>query len=194
MGPAFYLRTIPTLALMLASTAGGWALGMRLRGAAVTALAIAGGLLCLAGVWTYQRREWAPGLLLGLSAAVGLLVARLNGLGDASSAWVPALAAMIAMTAGALTGRSLRRFLRGVYGPVWVAAWLVILAAVGLQLAGAPMAWTVFTAKAVLAIFFLLSAAWFARLEGETQALAALDLYLIGITLFLSLTVLRVTG
>jgi len=179
---------------MLVSTAGGWALGLRLRSAAVTALAIVGGLLCLAGIWTYQRRTWPPILLPGLSFTVGLSVTRLVGVGDGSSLWPTALLTAAVMTASALAGRWHHRSLRLIYGPIWVGAWVVALAAVGLQLAGAPLGWGSFVAKVIVAVFVLLSSAWFARLGEPPHPLAALDLYLMGITLFLSMTLLRLPG
>lgn len=179
---------------MLAGTAGGWALGLRFRGAAVTALAIVGGLLCLAGVWTYQRRTWSPILLLGLSFTIGLFVTRLTAVGDGSSAWPKLLITAAVMTASALAGRWLSRALRPVFGVTWVGAWVVVLAALGLQVAGAPSGWVQSCAKAIVAVFVFLSSAWFARLGEPPHPLAALDLYLIGTTLFLSMTLLRVTG
>ncbi len=76
------------------------------------------------------------------------------------------------------------------YPAIWAAAWIVVLGTIATQLVGALEVWRVTAAAAVVVVFLCLAAAWFARLEREPPPLAALDLYLIGLNLFLAAAVL----
>ena len=175
---------------MTLATALGLLLGRSVTGPAVIALAVAGGLLCLLGAWTFRNTPWATALLIGLSLPVGLLAARLP-IGAKPATWLgPAIAAGAGITAGAAVGRALQRFLGGLYSAIWLAAWIVVLATVAVQLVGTPGEWLETAAGAVLLVFLALAAAWFARLEPDPPPLAALDLYLIGLNLFLAASVL----
>jgi FtsH-binding integral membrane protein len=90
-----------------------------------------------------------------------------------------------------MVGRSLRGLFRWTYTPFWIAAWLVVIGTAALQFARFPLEWILLAAWAVVAVFLVLTAAWFARLEADSPPLAALDLYLIGLNFFLAVAVLR---
>jgi hypothetical protein len=94
------------------------------------------------------------------------------------------------LTGGALVGRILIRGFQKAYHPMWIVAWLAVLAAAALSLTGSRIEWAPIAAKVLLAIFLALAAAWFARLGQEPSPTAALDLYLIGLNLFLAASVL----
>jgi FtsH-binding integral membrane protein len=194
MGPRFFLRTLPVTFLMAITMAVGLLIGRSVRGPAIAALAVVGGVLCLVGGWTFRSSSWTPVLLVGLSFSVGLMAVRLAALADPSLWLWPALAAMVGIAAAALVGRAGRRLLHGLYPLVWVAAWIVVLGTIAAQLVGHLEAWLLVGAEAVIVVFLSLAAAWFARLEREPPPLAALDLYLIGLNLFLAAAVLRGGG
>jgi hypothetical protein len=88
-------------------------------------------------------------------------------------------------------GRSLRGLFRWTYTPFWIAAWLVVIGTAALQFARFPLEWILLAARVVVVVFLALAAAWFARLEAYPPPLAALDLYLIGLNLFLAVAVFR---
>ena len=191
MGPRFFLRTLPTAFAMALGTAVGLLVGRSARGPEVAALAVAGGLLCLVGAWTFRQSVWAPLLLVGLSLAVGLLATRLGVLAEPAAWLLPALVAFAGILAGAVLGRSVRNLFQWTYTPIWIAAWLVVIGTAALQLARFPLEWILLAAGVVVLVFLALATAWFARLEADPPPLAALDLYLIGLNLFLAAAVLR---
>jgi len=176
---------------MALGTAVGLVVGRSARGPEAVVLAVAGGLLCLLGAWTFRQSVWAPLLLVGLSIAVGLLATRLGVLAEPAAWLFPAVVAFGGILAGAALGRSLRSLFRGVYAPIWIAAWLVVIGTGALQLAGSPVEWVLLAAAAVMVVFLALAAAWFARIAKDPPPLAALDLYLIGLNIFLAAGVLQ---
>jgi hypothetical protein len=176
---------------MALGTAVGLALGRAARGPEAVALAVAGGLLCLLGAWTFRQSAWAPLLLVGLSLSVGLLAIRLRALAEPAAWLTPAMVAFAGIVAGAMVGRSLRGLFRWTYTPFWIAAWLVVIGTAALQFARFPLEWILLAAWVVVVVFLALATAWFARLEADPPPLAALDLYLIGLNLFLAVAVLR---
>jgi hypothetical protein len=189
MGPRFFLRTLPTMIVMATGTAAGFLVGRR-EGAGTAVPAVVVALLCLVGAWTFRTERWAPVVLVGFSASAGVLVARLPALADPSAVRWPMVVSCAGLTGGALVGRILIRGLQKAYLPMWIVAWLVVLAAAALSLTGSPIEWAPIAAKVLLAIFLALAAAWFARLGQEPSPTAALDLYLIGLNLFLAASVL----
>ena len=145
------------------------------------------------GAWTFRASPWATALLIGLSFWVGLWAVHLPALAE-PSAWLgPALAASAGVTVGGIVGRALRNVLHGMYPAIWAAAWIVVVGTVAAQLVGSPSEWLAAAAAAVALIFLALAAAWFARLEAEPHPLASLDLYLIGLNLFLAAALLLST-
>jgi hypothetical protein len=176
---------------MALGTAVGLLVGRSARGPEAVALAVAGGLLCLLGAWTFRQSVWAPLLLGGLSLSVGLLATRLGALAEPAAWPLPAVAAFGGILAGAVVGRSLRSLFRWTYTPIWIAAWLVVIGTAALQLARFSLEWILLAAWVVVVAFLALAASWFARLEADPPPLAALDLYLIGLNLFLAAAVLR---
>jgi len=192
MGPRFWLQTLPVVALAALLTVAGLALGRSLSGPAVIAFAAAGALLAYAGALTFRRsEEWMAVCVLGLSLAAGVLAAQLSALALLPG-WAPAAAvAMVAIVTAALLGRSLRRFLRPLYTPLWIAAWLLIALMVGSMVAGPWPNYGRLAGTAFLLLFTGLLAAWFARLEWDPPPLAAMDLYLLGVSLFLAAAILR---
>jgi CHASE2 domain-containing sensor protein len=128
---------------------------------------------------------------VGLSLAVGLLATRLGVLAEPAAWLLPALVAFAGILAGAVLGRSVRNLFQWTYTPIWIAAWLVVIGTAALQLARFPLEWILLAAGVVVLVFLALATAWFARLEADPPPLAALDLYLIGLNLFLAAAVLR---
>jgi hypothetical protein len=55
-----------------------------------------------------------------------------------------------------------------------------------------PGSWTVPLAMMTLLVFSALSAAWFARLPPDPPPVSAMDLYLLGLNLFLTIGILQV--
>ena len=191
MGPRFWLQTVPVVALAALVTVGGLAFGRAVSGPAAIALAAAGALLAYAGALTFRRSEgWMAVCVLGLSLAAGVLAARLSALA-LPPGWVPAAIAFVAIVAAALLGRSLRRLLRPLYTPLWIAAWLLVALTIGAMVAGFWPDFGRFAATAILLLFTALLAAWFARLESDPPPLAAMDLYLLGLSLFLAAAYLQ---
>ena len=176
---------------MALGTGVGLLLSRSARGPEVAALAVAGGLLCRLGAWTFRQSTWAPLILVGLSLSVGWLAIRLRALSELAAWLLPAVMAFAGILVGAVVGRGLRSLFRGAYSPIWIAAWLVVIGMGALQLAGSSVEWVLRAAAAVMVVFLALAAAWFARLEADPPPLAALDLYLIGLNLFLAAAVLR---
>jgi hypothetical protein len=176
---------------MVLGTAVGLLAGRAAHGPEVVALAVAAGLLCLLGAWTFRQSVWAPLLLVGLSLSVGWLATRLGMLAEPAAWLQPAAGAFGGILAGAVVGRSLRSLFRWTYTPIWIAAWLVVIGTAALQLARFPLEWILLAAWVVVLVFLALAAAWFARLETDPPPLAALDLYLIGLNLFLAAAVLK---
>ena len=66
-----------------------------------------------------------------------------------------------------------------------------MLGTVAAHLVGSHSEWLVAAAVAAALIFLALAAAWFPRREADPPPLAALDLYLIGLNLFLAAAVLK---
>ena len=176
---------------MALGTAVGLVVGRSARGPEAVVLAVAGGLLCLLGAWTFRQSVWDPLLLVGLSLAVGLLATRLGVLAEPAAWLFPTVVAFGGILTGAVVGRSLRSLFRWTYMPIWIAAWLVVIGTAALQLARFPLEWILLAAWVVVVVFLALAAAWFARREADPPPLAALDLYLIGLNLFLAVAVLK---
>ena len=192
MGPRFWLQTLPVVALAALFSVAGLALGRAVSGPAVTAFAAAGALLAYAGALTFRRSQgWMAVCVLGLSLAAGVLAAQLSALALQRGGAPAAALAMVAIVTAALLGRSLRRFLRPLYTPLWVAAWLLIALIIGSMVAGFWPNYGRLTGAAFLLLFTALLAAWFARLESDPPPMAAMDLYLLGLSLFLAAAILR---
>ncbi len=191
MRPRFWLRTLPVVALASLVTVGGLALGRSVPGPPAIAFAAAGALLAYAGALTFRRSEgWTVVCVLGFSLAAGILAGRLSAL-SLPDRWAPTAAvALAAIITAALLGRSLRRLLRPLYGPLWIAAWLLIALMIGSMVAGFWPNYGRIAGTAFLLLFTALLAAWFARLEPDPPPLAAMDLYLLGLSIFLAASLL----
>jgi hypothetical protein len=187
MGPRFYLQVVPLTVLGVAGTAAGLRAASFATAPASIALALAIGLACFIAARTFRANAgWMALFIVGLSLAAGVVLARLGWVGGPA----PAVGAAGILVLMGILSRALPKWLRLLYAPFWIAAWVLVLGSIGLWLAGGVSAWTVPLALLIALVFAGLSAAWFARLPPEPLPVAAIDLYLIGLNLFLSLGVL----
>ena len=188
MGHRFYLLIVPVSAVGLIGTAIGLRQGSSEAGVAAMALALAVGLACFIAARTFRdRAAWMAGFLFGLSLAAGFLLGCLGWRASPASA----IAAIVTLIVGAVAGRNLRRFLLVLYTPLWVAAWLLILGLIGAWMVDGDAGWTGPLAIVAGIVLAALSAAWFARLPPDPQPVSAMDLYLLGLNLFLVIGVLQ---
>ena len=182
MGPRFYLQIVPLAALSAVGTAIGLQAGSIEMGPASTAVALVVGLACFFAARTFRDSAgWMAAFLLGLSLAAGVVLTRLGW----DDGLAPAVAAAATLLMAAAVGRAMRRWLSVLYTPLWFAAWLLVIGLIGLWVAGGPGAWTVPLAVITGLVFSGLTAAWFARLPPDPKPVAAMDLYLLGLNLFL---------
>jgi FtsH-binding integral membrane protein len=194
MRPGFVLKTLPGVALACVGTGAGLAVGRGGIGGEGLAIAIALGWVCFVAAHTFTRSPgWMAIFLAGLSLAVGVLVARLPWLGETKIRWWAAGSALAIMAVAAGLGRALRRRLRPLYGPLWFAAWLLIAGMLVTLLLGVGGEWLRIEAATSLIVFAGLAAARFARFADELPLHGAMDLYLVGINLFLAAGFLRTT-
>jgi FtsH-binding integral membrane protein len=194
MRPGFVFQTLPGVALAWLGTAAGMAVGQDDVGGEGLAIAIALGLVCYVAAHTFTRSPgWMAIFLAGLSLAVGVLVARLQWLDETQVRWWAAGSALAITGAAAGLGRALRRSLRPLYGPLWFAAWLLIAGMLSTLLLGVGGEWLRIEAAASLIVFAGLTASWFARFADDLPSHGAMDLYLVGLNLFLATAFLRTT-
>jgi hypothetical protein len=75
--------------------------------------------------------------------------------------------------------------------PLWIAAWLLIAMMIASMVAGFWPEYGRLAGAVFLFLFTALLAAWFARLDSDPPPLAAMDLYLLGLSLFLAAALVR---
>lgn len=188
MGPGFFLRIIPLAALGVLGT------GLGLRSTPVfetpawPAVSLAVSLACFIAARTFRDRAgWMAGFILGLSLAAGFFLGSVGWRASPASA----VAAIVTLILAAVAGQILRGFFSALYTPLWVAAWVLLIGLIGMWLVAGAGEWTVPVAIVAGLVFAALSAAWFARLPPDPQPVSAMDLYLLGLNLFLTISLLQ---
>jgi FtsH-binding integral membrane protein len=149
---------------------------------------VAVGLGCFFAARTFRgRAAWMAVFIFGLSVAAGVVLAGLA----IEGAQEVAIAAAAVLLVAAVAGRGMPRWFGTLYAPLWFAAWLSVIGLIASWMALGPGTWTVPLAMITVLVFSGLAAAWFARLPPDPLPVSAMDLYLLGLNLFLTISILK---
>ena len=192
MGPTFVLQALPVAALGAVGTIAGVTAGRMYLGAEFLTIALTLGLASFAAAHTFRgSMGWMSVFVAGVSFAAGIVLSRLPSMADPVATRLAVAAAILSLGLGAVAGRALVPALGRFYPPLWAAAWLMRALLVVAHLTGAAQAIALPLGGITFALFLGLAATWFARLPAEPRPALALDLYLLGLNLFLSAGVLQ---